>query len=147
VWAWVGGGGGVMEQSWQSLVPFTSRFSNLFLRQWRITYRGRCCRLRSTAGQPIASSSSMEPDCSFPYSTELTVHCVAASSLQSTSKAILWLPQNVHTGSGVHPTSLIIAHTTIIQSNSAHLYFNSHCCIYMCAACFGLYLGHPQACQ
>jgi len=48
------GGGGVLGQSGQSLGPFTSRFSNLLLSQWRIAYRGRCYRLRSTAGQPIA---------------------------------------------------------------------------------------------
>jgi hypothetical protein len=35
----------------------------------------------------------------------------------------------------------------LIQSNTTQVYFNSLCYLYMCATCFDLYLGHPQACQ
>ena len=31
--------------------------------------------------------------------------------------------------------------------NKLQVYFNSSCCLYMCATCFGLCLGHPQASQ
>ena len=34
--------------------------------------------------------------------------------------------------------------TTFIQSNTTQIYFNSVDNPYMYAACFGLYLGHPQ---
>jgi hypothetical protein len=37
--------------------------------------------------------------------------------------------------------------TTFIQSNTTQVYFNSVDYPYMYAACFGLYLGHPQASQ
>jgi len=37
--------------------------------------------------------------------------------------------------------------TTRLQSNTTHVYFNSFSYLYMYAACFGLYLVHPQACQ
>ena len=37
--------------------------------------------------------------------------------------------------------------TTLIKSNTRRGYFNSVCYPYMYATCFGLYLGHPQACQ
>ena len=35
----------------------------------------------------------------------------------------------------------------VIQSNTTQDYFTSNCYLYMCATCFGLYLGHPQSCQ
>ena len=34
-----------------------------------------------------------------------------------------------------------------MQANKTHVYSNSDCYLYMCAICFVLYLGHPQACQ
>ena len=37
--------------------------------------------------------------------------------------------------------------STLVQSNITQVYFNSVCYIYMCATCFDMYLGHPQACQ
>ena len=37
--------------------------------------------------------------------------------------------------------------TTFIQSNTTHVYFNSINYPYMQVTCFGLYLGHPEACQ
>jgi hypothetical protein len=37
--------------------------------------------------------------------------------------------------------------TTLIRSNKTQVYFNSVGYRYMYAACFGLYLGQPQACQ
>jgi len=36
---------------------------------------------------------------------------------------------------------------TLIQSNATQVCFNSAGCPYIFAACFGLYLGHPQVCQ
>jgi len=35
----------------------------------------------------------------------------------------------------------------VICSNITRVQFNSDCYIYMCTTCFGLYLGHSQACQ
>jgi hypothetical protein len=46
-----------------------------------------------------------------------------------------------------HPVVFITKQTTLIQSNTTQFYFNSICCLYVCATCFGLYLGHPEACQ
>jgi len=37
--------------------------------------------------------------------------------------------------------------TTLIQSNTTQAYFNSTGYLYMSATYFGLYVGHPQACQ
>jgi len=34
-----------------------------------------------------------------------------------------------------------------MKSNSTQVYIYSNCFLYMCATCFGLYLGLPQACQ
>ena len=41
---------------------------------------------------------------------------------------------------------LLLKKTKLIRSNTTAIYCNSHCYIYMCATCFGLYLGHHQAC-
>jgi len=35
--------------------------------------------------------------------------------------------------------------TTLTQSNTTQVYFNSRSCHYMYTTCFGLYLGHLQA--
>jgi hypothetical protein len=37
--------------------------------------------------------------------------------------------------------------TTLIQFNTTLVYFNTTGYLYISATCFGLYLGHPQACQ
>jgi len=34
-----------------------------------------------------------------------------------------------------------------MQPTTTQIYFNSNYYPYMCAACFGLYLDHPQVCQ
>jgi len=34
-----------------------------------------------------------------------------------------------------------------MQSDTTEVNFNSNCYLYICATRFGLYLGHPQACQ
>jgi len=41
----------------------------------------------------------------------------------------------------------ITIQTTLIQSNITKVYFNSFGYIYMCATCFDMYRGHPQAWQ
>jgi hypothetical protein len=38
-------------------------------------------------------------------------------------------------------------HTTLIQSNTTQVYFNSAGYLYMSATCFVMYLGHPQTFQ
>jgi len=42
---------------------------------------------------------------------------------------------------------LFITTQTTLQSNITQVYFNSISYSYMYAACFGLYLDHPPACQ
>jgi len=41
----------------------------------------------------------------------------------------------------------ITKQTTLIQSNTTQVYLNSLGYLTMYAACFGLHLGNPQACQ
>jgi len=48
---------------------------------------------------------------------------------------------------GSHLVVFVAISTTLIQSNTTHVYFNSNCYLYTCGACFGLHLSHPQACQ
>jgi hypothetical protein len=48
---------------------------------------------------------------------------------------------------GSNPVVFITQQTILIQSNTTQCYFNSICYFYMCAACFGLYLAHTEACQ
>jgi hypothetical protein len=48
---------------------------------------------------------------------------------------------NLH---GNHRDVFVTKQTTLIQSNTTQIYFNSLVFSYMCATCFGLYLGHSQ---
>ena len=48
---------------------------------------------------------------------------------------------------GRHPVVFNTKRTARIQSNTTQVCFNSTGCPYMHAACCGLYLGSPQACQ
>jgi len=41
----------------------------------------------------------------------------------------------------------ITKQSTAFQYNTTQVCFDSGCYIYMRTTCFGLYLGHPQACQ
>ena len=48
---------------------------------------------------------------------------------------------------GNYPSVFIAYQTTLVRSNTTRVYFNSVGYLHLCAACFGLYLDHPQACQ
>jgi hypothetical protein len=61
---------------------------------------------------------------------------------------LLKLPKNpiFLGGGGNHLVVIITKQTTVIQSNTAQVYFNSVCYFNMFATCFSLYLCNPQAC-
>ena len=42
---------------------------------------------------------------------------------------------------------LILNELHLLSPTQHRFIFNSVCYIYMCATCFGLYLGHPQECR
>jgi len=42
---------------------------------------------------------------------------------------------------------VFVAKSTTLQSDTTRVYFSSYCYLYICAACFGVYLSHPQLCQ
>jgi len=45
------------------------------------------------------------------------------------------------------PVCLVLEKTTLIQSYTTQVYFNSFGYPYMQGTCFGVYLDHPQSCQ
>jgi len=48
---------------------------------------------------------------------------------------------------GSHFFAFITKQSTLMQSNTTQVYFNLIDYLYKYATCFGLYLGHSQACQ
>jgi len=48
---------------------------------------------------------------------------------------------------GSHSFVFVTKQAKPIQYNTTHVCFDSECYIYIRATCFGLYLGHPQACR
>jgi hypothetical protein len=48
---------------------------------------------------------------------------------------------------GSYHLVFISKQTKLTQSNTTQVYFKSDCYFYVCATCFGLYLGDLKACQ
>jgi hypothetical protein len=74
---------------------------------------------------------------------------------QSSVRTLLFSPVSIippmlHTHSlhlyESHPVVFITEQNTLRQSNKTGLFWFK-LCLYTCATCFGLYLGHNQACQ